>query len=126
MSKMTQQRLKRRHHLEREALLEALVIGAMLADEEFRASVPVGCFQGGLRHVVENIHEPGKGLEALQRWLSGTVGVERKSGEKVLEACVRQLSKNAELVAMESNGSAWEATLIRFHEACERRRARSE
>lgn len=111
---------------ERERNLQRFLLAASIVSEEVRAEMQRGDFEQYERSVLANIQEPEGGVGSLDAWLIREMGVERQDGEKVLDACKRQLARDAELRAMEtvSHDEKWTATMIRFHEACERRRSR--
>ncbi len=111
--------MERRHHRDREGLLESFLMGAAIASEDVRSELNP---ENLTTDAILEVQDPSSGVQRLDEWLSKTLGIERQDGEKVIDAALRQLAANAELRDMERHGRGWEALQLRFIEACERRR----
>ena len=111
-------------HTTREQNLRLAMLVAAIVDSDVRDSLEPSDFMGEEMKVFECIKSPAKGLGALDNWLHCQLGVDRKNGEKVLDACRRQLAHDAVLAGIERQGreGKHEALMIRFHEAVTEKR----
>lgn len=118
--------MRRRPYLEREEMLQLVLVGAALVDEELRSSLVAAEFSEPYATVINAI-QGGKDVtpdlvETVHTFAESHLGVLRESRrERLIEACVRRLRVDA-VYREASKRDTLAATFVRMSELIQERK----
>lgn len=118
--------MRKRRYLEREEMLQLVLVGAALVDEELRRSLVASDFSEPYATVINAIQGGGdatpRQVEAVHSFAESHLGVLRESRrERVIDACVRRLRVDG-AVREAGRRDSLAATFLRMREVIEERK----